>query len=152
MSKIMKNFNFKKISTLEIIVFIIFVFYLVFQVQTPTFLMPYLSSPFGIVFVLIVTLCVFFYTNPVLGVLALFVAYELIRRSTIVTGKVVTVKYTPTQIRKDLDMVALNPPKEVTLEEDIVATMAPLGVSEQSAYLMTSFKPAAENIHNASPI
>ena len=115
MSNFMKNFNFKKISTLEIFVFIVFVFYLVFQVQTPTFLMPYISSPFGIVFVLIITLCVFFYTNPVLGVLALFVAYELIRRSTMVSGKVVTVKYTPTQIRKDLDMIAMNPPKEVTL-------------------------------------
>ena len=152
MSNFMKNFNFKKISTLEIFVFIVFVFYLVFQVQTPTFLMPYISSPFGIVFVLIITLCVFFYTNPVLGVLALFVAYELIRRSTMVSGKVVTVKYTPTQIRKDLDMIAMNPPKEVTLEEDVVASMAPLGISEQAAYMMTSFKPAAENIHNASTI
>lgn len=150
MSNFMKNF--KKISTLEIFVFIVFVFYLVFQVQTPTFLMPFISSPFGIVFVMVVTLCVFFYTNPILGVLALFVAYEFIRRSTMVAGKVVTVKYTPTQIRKDLDMVAMNPPKEVTLEEDVVATMAPLGVSEQAIYMMTSFKPAAENIHNASTI
>ncbi len=152
MSKFMKNFNFKKISTLEIFVFVVFVFYLVFQVQTPTMLMPYISSPFGIVIVLVITLCVFFYTNPVLGVLALFVAYEIIRRSTIVTGKVVTVKYTPTQIRKDIDMVAMNPPKEVSLEEDVVASMAPLGVSEPSTYMMTSFKPAAENIHNASTI
>jgi len=93
----MEKFNFKKITTLEIVVFVLFVIYLVFQVQTPSFLMPYISSPLGIAVVLIITLCVFFYTNPVLGILSLFVAYELIRRSTTLIptapgSKVVTVK------------------------------------------------------------
>jgi len=142
--------NFKNITALEIVAFVVFVFYLIFQVQTPTYLIPYISSPLGIAVVLLVTLCVFFYTNPVLGILALFVAYELVRRSTIVTGKVVTVKYTPTQIKKDKEMAAMNPPRDVTLEEDVVAKMAPLGVSEPTSYMMTTFKPAAENIHNAS--
>ena len=149
---ILDNFNFKKITALEILVFALFVFYLVFQVQTPPFLMPLISSPLGIAIVLIITLGVFFYTNPVLGILALFVAYDIIRRSTLATGKVVTVKFTPTQIRKDLDMVAMNPPKEVTLEEDVVAQMAPLGVSEPVDYMMTTFKPVAEYTNNAAPI
>ena len=150
MSKSSNTFNFKKISTLEILVFILFVIYLVFQIQTPSMLIPFISSPFGITIVLIITLLVFFYTNPVLGVLSLFVAYEFIRRSMSVVGKVVTVKYTPTQMKKDMEMVAMNPPKVVTLEEDIVSKMAPYGMSEPIKMELSSFKPVAENINNAS--
>ena len=142
--------NFKKITALEILIFILFVLYLVFPVQTPVFLMSYISSPFGIVIVLLLTLCVFFYTNPVLGVLALFVAYEFMRRSTLVTGKVVTVKYTPTQIKKDKEMAAMNPPKDVTLEEQLVYELAPVGVSQPVIDVTTTFKPVVENVHNAS--
>lgn len=154
---VMEKFNFKKITTLEIVVFVLFVIYLVFQVQTPSFLMPYISSPLGIAVVLIITLCVFFYTNPVLGILSLFVAYELIRRSTTLIptapgSKVVTVKYTPTQLRKDLDMAAMNPPKEVTVEEEVISQMAPVGVSAPISYVMTSFKPVAESTNNAAPV
>lgn len=150
MSKSSNTFNFKKISTLEILVFVLFVIYLVFQIQTPSVLIPFISSPFGITIVLIITLLVFFYTNPILGVLSLFVAYEFIRRSMSVVGKVVTVKYTPTQMKKDMEMVAMNPPKVVTLEEDIVSKMAPYGMSEPIKMELSSFKPVAENINNAS--
>lgn len=154
---LLENINFKKITTLEIVVFILFVIYLVFQIQTPSFLMPYISSPLGIVFVLIVTLCVFFYTNPVLGILSLFVAYEFIRRSTTLIPtapgtKVVTVKYTPTQLRKDLEMAAMNPPKEVSVEEEVIAQMAPIGVSAPISYMMTGFRPVAEDTQNAAPV
>ena len=152
MSKLSNTFNFKKISALEILVFILFVIYLVFQIQTPSVLIPFISSPFGITIVLIITLLVFFYTNPILGVLSLFVAYEFIRRSMSVVGKVVTVKYTPTQMKKDMEMVAMNPPKVVTLEEDIVSKMAPYGMSEPIKMELSSFKPVAENINNASMV
>ena len=119
--------------------------------------MPFIGSPFGIVIVLLVTLCVFFYTNPVLGILSLFVAYEFIRRSTTLVmaapgSKVVTVKYTPTQIRKDLDMAAMNPPKEMTVEEEVISQMAPIGVSAPISYMMTSFKPVAESVNNAASV
>ena len=146
MSKLSNTFNFKKFSALEILVFVLFVIYLVFQIQTPSILIPYISSPFGITFVLIITLLVFFYTNPILGVLSLFVAYEFIRRSMSVVGKVVTVKYTPTQVKKDMEMVAMNPPKAVTLEEDIVSKMAPYGMSESIKMELSSYKPVAENL------
>jgi hypothetical protein len=152
MSKSSNTFNFKKISALEILVFVLFVIYLVFQIQTPSVLIPFISSPFGITIVLIITLLVFFFTNPILGVLSLFVAYEFIRRSMSVVGKVVTVKYTPTQMKKDMEMVAMNPPKVVTLEEDIVSKMAPYGMSEPIKMELSSFKPVAENINNASMV
>ena len=154
-NKLLEKFNFKKITSLEILVFVLFVIYLVFQVQTPAFLMPYIGSPLGIAIVLLVTLTVFFYTNPVLGILSLFVAYELIRRSTTLVmaapgSKVVTVKYTPTQIRKDIEMAAMNPPREMTVEEEVITQMAPIGVSAPISYMTTTFKPVSENIHHAT--
>jgi len=70
-----------KIKPLEVVLFVLFIFYLVFQIKTPKFLSPWLNNPIGVVVVLLFALYVFLYTNPVLGILSIFVAYELIRRS-----------------------------------------------------------------------
>jgi hypothetical protein len=52
-----------------------------------------------------------------------------------------------TESKKKLHMKKMNPPKETTLEESVVAKMAP--VRKQGAYMMTSFKPVNEDVHNA---
>ena len=98
----------------------------------------------------------------------------MIRRSSMaVSGKVPMIQYTPTQIQKERHMADMNLPKAFeqpniyqepmidvgidqliqnnsSLEEEIVQSMAPMGVSEQVGYVNTSFKPVSENIHNAS--
>jgi hypothetical protein len=142
----------KKFSALEIIIMVILVLYLVFNIQTPDILTGYISSPIGIVIVLLLALCLFLYMNPVLGILGLFVAFELIRRSNAIApvGKVTMLQYTPPQMKKDDEMVKMNPQKMASLEEEVVAQMAPLGVSEPAGYVTTSFRPVSENVHNAS--
>lgn len=139
-------------SPLEVILFILFVFYLVFQVKTPAFLAELISSPVGMIVVLCFAIYMFLYTHPILGILSIFVAYEIIRRSSLKTGKVVLAQYTPTQPKIDAEMQSMNPPKERTLEEDVVEQMAPIGKSEPAGYVMTSFKPVAENVHSATNI
>jgi hypothetical protein len=139
-------------SPLEVILFILFVFYLVFQVKTPAFLAELISSPVGMVVIFVLAVYMFLYTHPILGILSIFVAYEVIRRSSLITGKVVLAQYTPTQPKIDAEIKAMNPPKERTLEEDVVEQMAPLGKSEPAGYVMTSFKPVAEDAHGASII
>lgn len=147
---------FKKFGALEILLLIVFVFYLIFNIQTPDILSGYINSPIGIVLILILALSLFFYINPILGVLGLFVAFELIRRSNVITpiGKVNMIKYTPTQIKKDDEMIKMNSNiivnSDKSLEEEIVSQMAPLGVSEPVGYFPTSFRPVSENIHNAT--
>jgi len=49
-------------------------------------------------------------------------------------------------------MAAMNPPKEVTVEEEVISQMAPVGVSAPISYVMTSFKPVAESTNNAAPV
>ena len=163
-----------KISTLEIIVCIAFIFYLIFNVQTPSFLIGTIDSPMGVIALMILVLCLFLYTNPILGILGLFVIYEMVRRSSMmVSGQVPMMQYTPTQIQKERHMTEMNLPKafeqpmayqepmidvslgpsknnETSLEEEIVLSMAPMGVSEPVGYVNTSFKPVSENLHNAS--
>ena len=153
---------FKKFGALEIILLIVFVIYLIFNIQTPDILTGYINSPLGIVLILILALSLFFYINPVLGVLGLFVAFELIRRSNVITpiGKVNTIQYTPKQFEKDEEMIKMNSNSvsnvnpiinsNKTLEEEIVSQMAPLGVSEPAGYFSTSFRPVSENVHNAT--
>jgi len=90
------------------------------------------------------------YSNPILAILYVFVAYEMLRRSSNITGRTDLVRYTPSQIKKDAQMSAMNPTKKTTLEEEIVGQMAPIGQSDISTYMPSSFKPIAEKIGSAS--
>ena len=90
------------------------------------------------------------YSNPILAILYVFVAYEMLRRSSNITGRTDLVRYTPSQIKKDAQMSAMNPTKKTTLEEEIVGQMAPIGQSDISTYMSSSFKPVAEKIGSAS--
>ena len=147
----MKNEFFNTVSPLEVILFVIFVFYIVFSVPTPSWLVPMIDSNFGMGLILIVTLYMFFFTTPILGILSIFVAYELLRRSSIVsTEKTSLIQYTPTQIKKDEYMVKLNPIKVETLEEEIVSSMAPIGFSDSNVYIETDYKPIADKLIGGS--
>jgi hypothetical protein len=136
-------------SPLEVIIFIIFVLYLVFQIKTP-FLAGFIDSPVGMIVVFGLTIFMFLYSHPILGILSIFVAYELLSRSSIKIPNVIPQQQVLTQPKIDAEIKAMNPPKEITLEEDIVKQMAPVAKSEPSGYVVTSFKPVAENVHGAS--
>jgi hypothetical protein len=141
------KFDFlKSISPLEIILFIVFVVYILFPIQTPDSLIPIINSSFGLALILITTLSVFFYTTPILAILAILVAYEIIRRSNVnsVVHKPVMNYTAPTQEKKDDKMMEMNPIKVETLEEEVVHQMAPVGKSDPSNYIETSYKPIAD--------
>ena len=141
------KFDLKSISPLEILLFVLFVVYIVFSIPTPFFLIPLLDSPLGLGFVIITTLYLFLYTTPILGILSIFVAYEMLRRSSKLTGTTPIMKYTPTQAKKDKYMKEMNPPTNIlTLEEEIVKQMAPIGKSDPSTYIDTSYKPVADKL------
>lgn len=145
--KILKSFN-----NLELILLVCFVIYILFQISTPPFLAGFIESSLGMLLLFLVTIFLFFYTNPILGVIFVFVAYELLRRSSNVSGKTAILQYTPSQMMKDAEMVSMNPPKSETLEEEMVEKMAPVGKSDMSIYTPSSFKPIAEKVGSASLI
>jgi hypothetical protein len=152
----MKLPSLNSVSPLEIILLAIFVMYLLFPVPTPSFVSPYINSNLGMAMVIIVTLYMILYTTPILGILSIFIAYELLRRSANSISrnkKVPIVKHTPSQPQKDIEMKQMNPPKVLSLEEEIVEKNAPVGKSVLSdSYIESSFKPTQDKLTGASLI
>lgn len=129
-------------NPLEMILFVLFIVYLLLPISTPRLLAPYIDSAMGMSLIFALILFMFFYSHPLLAILFIFVAYELVRRSSWVTGRTAYIQYTPTQKKRDAAMRAMNPADEITLEQDMVSKMAPqLTVGSDS--LETSFKPVA---------
>jgi hypothetical protein len=141
---------FPKYSFIEILLFIIFVSYLIFPIKTPFFLANAVDSTFGIIGIFIVIIYMFFYANPILAILYIFVAYELVRRSSDVTGRVSIIQYTPSQTKMNTDMARMNPKPVGTLEEEVIANMAP--IPHNGEPVQTSFKPVAEYIHGGMAV
>lgn len=143
--------DLNSISPLEIFLFILFLVYLVFPVPTPPILSSLIDSSIGMLVIFMATLYLFFYTNPILGVLSIFVAYELLRRSSIV-GKIIM--NIPSQERKNVELKEMNPPPIYfpTLEEEVVSQMAPIGKSEASVYQSSSYKPVSDKLTGGSVV
>ena len=156
-----------KFSVLEIVLLLAFVVYIIFPIPTPEAIRPMVDSPLGLVGVFIITVSLFVYTSPLLGIVYIFVAYELLRRSS-APAHVAAVqqpernarmteympshvpKPIPTQAEKDAQLQSMNPPVPTTLEEEIVQIRAPIGRSDPVKYTESSFKPVADNTLGAS--
>lgn len=142
------------ISPLEVVLFAVFVLYLIFPVPTPPFLIQYINSNISIAIIIILTLYMLLYTTPVLAILTVFVAYEVLRRSQNGLVSKGVVRHTPSQWKKDAEMRQMNPPVITTLEEEVINVMAPVGKSEMNLHVpnTSSFKPAQDKIAGASMI
>lgn len=141
---------FKKMSQLEAILAIMFALFVVLPIDMPDILAGMIDSTIGLVGLFALTVYMFFNMSPVLAVLFIFVAYELLRRSSNKTGKAIIMQHTPSQEKKDAKMKKMNPVKKETLEEEIVDKMAPVGRSDIASYVSTSFSPVAEDVGTAS--
>jgi hypothetical protein len=147
----MKNV-FKSFTPLELTVLILFVFYLMFNVETPKLIAETIESPIGLLTLMVLILYLFFYANPIVAILFIFVSFELLKRTSYVTGRKAIVDHTPTQDRKNAHMKAMNPVKTKTLEEEMVEKMAPVGKGEMVEIINTGFKPVATSVEGASKV
>jgi hypothetical protein len=155
----------KHITTVEILVGVIFVLYIVLPVSTPASLIPIVQSPFSLLVIFLVILYLFLYANPILAVLYVGVAYLLLRRSSSLpslaassprtsrlrssSNKPPTVPTIPIPQDSRAPRAAAPATISRTLEEDVVASMAPVGQS--SMLVQTTFRPVASNVEGASP-
>tara|TARA_B100000035_G_C20843081_1_gene483946 strand:+ start:191 stop:640 length:450 start_codon:yes stop_codon:yes gene_type:complete len=147
----MKLLNtFKKMTKLEVALSILFVLFIILPLNVPDLFANLIDTSLGMIVIFGLAVYMFFHVNPVVAVLFVFVAYELLRRSSNKTGKAIIQKHTPTQQKKDEKMKKMNPVKKETLEEEIVDKMAPVGKSDMISYVTTSFSPVAEEVGSAS--
>lgn len=144
--------TFRSLSKYEAILLVLFIIYLIFDINPPDVFAAVVDTPLGMIFILLLTLLNFMQSNVILGVVGLFVAYEVVRRSARVNNRVPMAMYTPSQTNKDVELVQMNPPQERTLEEEMVDKMAPVGNSSLITYTMSEYKPVATEIHNASSV
>jgi predicted neutral ceramidase superfamily lipid hydrolase len=156
----------KKTKPAEILVLVIFILYLVLPVTTPSKLSPFIESPLGLLLLLCIAIGLFVYSHPVLGVLFIFVAYTLLRRSASVRNSSHYVRHTKETSEKLSDaqkqVTEATPPHEeprtvgvkvnedVTLEEQIVQERAPIGRSDPVQFLQSSYKPVSTNVDGST--
>ena len=65
----------------EIVLLVIFVIYILLDIQTPERLAELIDNIYGNIVVVLIAITIFANTNPVVGVIAFIAAYELIKRS-----------------------------------------------------------------------
>ncbi len=151
----------------QLILAILFVLYILLNVQTPTVLAEPIDTLFGKVLVVAVAVVIFMKTNPVVGVLGFIAAYQLIKTSSITTGTYGMKHYLPSETSKMAEMqsfnqegmqtptetqeVFLNKNSEGALETEMVAKMAPL-VMNGSSSSTANYGPILDDQHSAAPL
>ena len=118
--------------------------------KTPQSIAGLINSLLGKIVLFIIVGYLFMYSNPILAVLGLFVAFDLIRRSTVATGIDALKRFAPTEEKKSSQFTAFNQ-FPYTLEQEVVKKMAPI-VQSGSSLTPASYKPILENLYDASPI
>jgi hypothetical protein len=146
MNKLTELFEFKK----EDILSLFFIVFLIMKFHIPEPLADMVDTIPGKFAVVAIAIMLFGYANPVLGVLGLFVAFDLIMRSRATTGIDALKQYGPSQARMDSQFNAMNQ-FPYTLEQEVVKKMAPIPYTNSLMHSV-SFTPLLNNIHNASPL
>ena len=116
----------KGMRSFDIVVSLLLLSYILLNIRPPVNLAIMIDeSILAQIVIYLVGLGVTIYYNPLVGVLTLFASYELIRRSSVKTNGEAVRKYIPSQDKVNRTLNALNQ-YPITLEEQVVATMAPL--------------------------
>jgi len=125
---------------------VVFIVYIVLNIKTHPKMAALVDTVYGNIVVVLMALAIFANTHPVIGVVALFAAYELIQRSSVTTGSAAISRYLPSEMKKGRHLSAFNQ-FPITLEEEVVRQMAPLVESSGPSHI--EYKPAADDTHGA---
>lgn len=140
---------FKKSNYHHLALLVVLVLYCVLNIQTPSMLANLIDNIYGNIIVIVAAFYLFTHCHSIVGVIGLFAAYELIRRSSHSTGTLAIERYLPSEIKKSGHFSAFNQ-FPVTLEEEVVKQMAPLVESAGPSNL--NYKPASDDTHNAMDV
>jgi hypothetical protein len=140
---------FTKKQTPELVLSILFVLYLVMGFHVPDGVATIIDTSIGKIAVVLVALMLFAYSNPVLGVLALLVAYQLIKSASVKTGMAGLEEYYPTEAKK---WSPFTPTHQFpyTLEQEVVKNMTTQKFNTE--YVKAPFRPTLDDTHDAAPL
>jgi hypothetical protein len=147
----MESFSslFKKEHMGELVLVILLIVYLILGFKTPEPIASMIDSLVGKVVIFIIVIYLFMHANPILAVLSLFVAFDLIRRSSIATGIDALQKFAPSEQKKSSQFTAFNQ-FPYTLEQEVVKKMTSQKFNTE--YVKAPFRPTLDDTHDASPL
>ena len=133
----------------QLMLVILFIVYLVIGLKMPEPLANVIDSSAGKIVVALLALMLFGYSNPILGVLGIMVAYHLIKSSSEKTGMAALEKYYPTEEKK---WSPFTPTHQFpyTLEQEVVKQMA--SQKFNANYVKAPYRPMLDDTHDASLI
>lgn len=148
----MESFSslFKKQHMGQLVLVILFIVYLILGLKTPEPIANMVDTLVGKIVIIIIVISLFMYSNPILAVLALLVAFDLMRRSSMATGLDALQKFAPSEEKKMTQFTAYNQ-FPYTLEQEVVAKMAPI-MKSGSSLTQASYKPLLDNLYDAAPL
>jgi hypothetical protein len=131
----------------ELLLSVLFVIYLVMGYKMPQAVAVMIDSTIGKIVVVLAALMLFAYSNPVLGVLALLVAYQMIKNASVKTGMAGLEEYYPTEAKK---WSPFTPTHQFpyTLEQEVVKNMTTQKFNTE--YVKASYRPTLDDTHDAS--
>ena len=144
------NNLFEKKNILQFLLAILFIAYLILGFKIPDNIAETIDTNNGKLVIVVISILLLGLANPIVGVLGLIVAYELIKRSSISTGTAALEKYYPTEEKKWSPFNARHQ-FPYTLEQEMVKKMAP-SQHFNTTSTQVSFKPILDDQHDAAPI
>ena len=141
---------FKKQKKGEVLLTILFVIYILMRYKIPEYIASLIDTVYGKIIVVTIAILLFSYTNPVLGVLGFYIAFDLIKRSAESSGSYGLQKYVPTEEKKACQLSLYNQ-FPYTLEQEVVSKMAPINKKDDT-FSPPSFSPILDDLHEAAPI
>jgi len=133
----------------KLVLSVLLILYLVMGYQLPEGVATIVGSTVGIIVIVVVVLMLFAYSNPVLGILALLVAYQLIKGASVKTGMAGLEEYYPTEAKK---WSPFTPTHQFpyTLEQEIVKNMTTQKFNTE--YVKAPYRPTLDDTYDASPL
>ena len=142
---------FKKEHRGELILTIILIIYLILGNDTPQQFASLVDNFLGKIIIFGIVIYMFLYKNPILAIISLFVAFELMRYSSSnITYDGLVQTYIPSENNKTSQFTAFNQ-FPYTLEQEVVKKMAPI-VYSGAVLNKATFQPLLDNLHDASPL
>jgi len=148
----------------QLILTILLIIYLILGTKMPKGLANFIDNPLGKIVIALSAFILFTCSNPILGIIGLLVAFEMIRKSSM-KGLGTNVNYNTgfsTEFDSSLDPYYPTETKKwspftpmqqfpYTLEQEVVKQMAPIRKNNYSNDKYT-FKPVLDDLYDAAPI
>ena len=135
-------------SSQEVFLGVLFVIYFVLGYPVPEPLADMLDSVSGKIMVVVIAIILFLAVNPIVGVLGVLVALDLLRKAGEATGSTAMAKYSPSEQQKAQDLNKFNQ-FPYTLEQEMVSIRT---LKQDASPSPALYKPVLEDDHNASPV